>query len=220
MYSGRVTAWSERVQRTFDSVEKTVDMADQTKMQSPREDDNSEEAETSKTSVGLSFFGDVMLGMTRRLEQLVLKQDERRAKLFEELFDDAIVDSLKRPADVTEETVSKSVEISTQNSGDVDATSKRRELDEPPQTVSSDSVVYIPVGALPVAVPEAESGTRQRQQGEPLAKMADRLCDNAGHHYAVCRDHSEGRYHHGDVAHSTRFCAPSYGPRRTAVGIG
>ena len=101
MDSGRVTAWSGRRQRTFGSVEKTVDIADQTKMQSPREDDNSEEAETSKTSVGLSLFGDVMMGMTRRLEQLLLKQDERRAKLFEELFDDAIVDSLKRPADVT-----------------------------------------------------------------------------------------------------------------------
>ena len=133
VYSGRSTAWSGRVQRTFGSVEKTVDMANQTKMQSPREDDNSEEAETSKTSVGLSFFGDVMMGMTRRLEQLLLKQDERRAKLFEELFGDAIVDSLKRPADVTEETVSKGVEISTQNSDDVDAIRKRRELDEPPQ---------------------------------------------------------------------------------------
>ena len=211
MYSGRSTAWSGRVQRTFDSVEKTVDMADQTKMQSPREDDNSEEAETSKTSVGLSFFGDVMMGMTRRLQQLLLNQDERRAKLF----DDAIVDSLKRPADVTEETVSNGVEISTQNSDDVDARRKRRELDKPPQTVRSDSVV-----SIPVAVPEAERGTRQRQRGEPLAKMADRLCDNAGHHYAVCCEHSEGRYHHGDVAHSTRFCAPSYGPCRVAVGIG
>ena len=135
--------------------------------------------------------------------------------MFEELFDDAIVDSLKRPADVTEETVSKGVEISTQNSDDVDARRKRRELDEPPQTVCSDSVV-----SIPVAVPETENGTQQRQRGEPLAKMADRLCDNTGQHYAVCRDHSEGRYHHGDVAHSTRFCAPSYGPRRTAVGIG
>ena len=215
MDSGRSTAWSGRVQRTFGSVEKTVDMADQTKMQSPREDDNSEEAETSKTSVGLSFFGDVMMGMTRRLEQLLLKQDERRAKLFEELFDDAIVDSLKWPADVTEETVSNGVEISTQNSDDVDARRKRRELDEPPQTVRSDSVV-----SIPVAVPETERGTRQRQRGEPLAKIADRLCDNAGHHYAVCCEHSEGRYHHGDVAHSTRFCAPSYGPCRAAMGIG
>ena len=144
---------------------------------------------------------------------LLIKQDERRAKLFAGLFDDAVdsvVDSPKRPADVTEETVSKGVEISTQNSDDVDARRKRRE-----QTMHSDSVV-----SIPVAVPEAESGTRQRQRGEPLAKMADRLCDNAGHHYAVCCEHSEGRYHHGDVAHSTRFCAPSYGPRRTAVDIG
>ena len=192
----------------------TVDMADQTKMQSPREDDDSEEADTSKTSVSPSFFGDVMTGMTRRLEELLVKQDERRTKLFEELFDDVIVDSSKRPVDVTEETVSTSVDISTQNS-DVDARRKLRELDEPPQTVRSDSVV-----SIPVAVPEAESGTRQRQQGEPLAKMADRFCDNTGQHYAVCRDHSEGRYRHGDVAHSTRFCAPSYGPCRAAVGIG
>ena len=154
-----------------------------------------------------------MMGMTRRLEQLLLKQDERRAKLFEELFDDATVDSLKRPADVTEETVSSGVEISAQNS-EADARRKRREVEEPPQTVC-DSVV-----SIPLAVPETESGTRQRQQGEPLAKMADRLCDKAGHHYAVCCEHSEGRYRHGNVAHATRFCAPSYGPRRTAVGIG
>ena len=107
------------------------------------------------------------------------------------------------------------MEISTQNSDDVDARRKRRELDEPPQTVRSDSVVSIPVDVL-----DAENGTQQRQRGEPLAKMADRLCDNAGQHYAVCCEHSEGRYRHGNVAHATRFCAPSYGPRRTAVGIG
>ena len=217
MDSGRSTAWSGRVQRTFGSVEKTVDMADQATMLSQGEYDDSEEAETSKISVSQSNFRDVMTGMTLRLEQLLIKQDERRAKLFAGLFDDAVdsvVDSPKRPADVTEETVSSGVEISAQNSEPV-ARRKRREFDEPPQT-ACDSVV-----SIPVAVPEEESGTRQqRQRGEPLAKMADRLCDNAGHHYAVCCEHSEGHYRHGNVAHSTRFCAPSYGPRRTAVGIG
>ena len=141
-----------------------------------------------------------------------------------------------------------SVETSTQNS-EVDARRKCREFEEPLQTVCSDSVV-----SIPVAVPEAESGTQQRQRGEPLAKMADgverlaRLADNnspketqdnpddvipmlieemadrffgmAGHHYVGCRDHSEGHYRHGDVAHSTRYCSPSYGPHRAVVGIG
>ena len=217
MYSGRSTAWSGRVQRTFGSVEKTVDMADQPTMLSQVEDDDSEEAETINTSVSQNLFHDVMTGMTLRLEQLLIKQDERRAKLFAGLFNDAVnsvVDSPKRPEDVTEETVSSGVDISAQNSEAV-ARRKRRELDEPPQTVRSDSVVSIPVDVL-----EAENGTQQRQRGEPLAKMADRLCDNAGQHYAVCCEHSEGRYRHGNVAHATRFCAPSYGPRRTAVGIG
>ena len=40
MGSGRSTAWSGRVQRTFGGLENTVDMADHTKMQLPREDDN------------------------------------------------------------------------------------------------------------------------------------------------------------------------------------
>ena len=216
MDSGRSTAWSGRVQRTFGSVEKTIDMADQPTMLSQGEDDDSEEAETINTSVSQNVFHDVMTGMTLRLEQLLIKQDERRAKLFAGLFDDdvdSVVDSPKRPENVTEETVSSGVEISAQNSEAV-ARRKRRELDEPPQTVC-DSVV-----SIPVAVPDAESGTRQRQQGEPLAKMADRLCDNTGHHYAVCCEHSEGHYRHGNVAHATRFCAPSYGLRRTAVGIG
>ena len=108
-----------------------------------------------------------MTVMTRHLEQLLVKQDQRRAKLFAELFDDAVVDSSKRPEDVTNETVSMSVEISTQNS-EVDPRQKHRELEEPPQTVCSDSVVFIPVAVL-----EAESGTQQRQRGEPLGKMAD-----------------------------------------------
>ena len=165
-------------------------------MQSHQEDDDSEEAETIKNSVSQRFFRDVMTGMTRRFEQLLVKQDERRAKLFAELFDggvDSVVDSSKwpedvrkRPEDVTEETVSMSVEISTQNSK-VGARRKHRELEEPPQTVCSDSVV-----SIPLAVPEEEGGTQQRQRGEPLANMADRLCDKAGHHYVGCRDHSEG----------------------------
>ena len=215
-WSGRSTAWSGRVQRTFGSEENTVDMADQPTTLSQGEDDDSEEADTINTSVSQNLFHDVMTGMTLRLGQLLIKQDERRARLFAGLFDDAVdsvVDSPKRPEDVTEETVSSGVEISAQNSEAV-ARRKRRELDESPQTVC-DSVV-----SIPVAVADAESGTRQRQRGEPLANMADRLCDNAGHHYAVCCEHSEGHYRHGNVAHATRFCAPSYGPRRTAVGIG
>ena len=186
--------------------------------------------------------------MTRRLEQLLIKQDQRRAKLFVELFDDDVVDSSKRSEDVTKETESMSVEISMQNS-EFDARRKRRKIEEPPQTVCSDSVVTIPV-----VVPKAESGKQQRKPGEPYTKMADgverlarladnnspketqdnpdddismlleeivdRFCGEAGHHYVGCRDHSEGHYRHGGVAHSTRFCSPSHRPCRAAVGIG
>ena len=53
-----------------------------------------------------------------------------------------------------------------------------------------------------------------------MEEMADRLCGKAGHHYVGCRDHSEGHYRHGDVAHSTRWYSPSYGPCSAAVGIG
>ena len=147
-------------------------------MLSQGEDDDSEEAETIQTSVTTSFVHDVTTVMTSRLEQLLFKQDQWRAKLFAELFDDVVDDSSKLPDDVTKETVSMSVEISTQNS-EVDAIRKRRELEEPPQTVCSDSVV-----SIQVAVPEAERGTQQRQRGEPYTKMADgverlaRLSDN------------------------------------------
>ena len=53
-----------------------------------------------------------------------------------------------------------------------------------------------------------------------LEEMVDRFCGKAGHHYAGYRDHSEGHYRHGDVAHSTRCWSPSHGPCRVAVGIG
>ena len=161
-----VTLASEVV---FSQTKQTVDMADQSTM--PSQDDDNEE-------VSVNSLHDVMAAITRRFEQLLVKQEERQAKLFAELFDDVVVDSSKRPEDVTKETVSMSVEISTQNSK-VDAGRNRRELEEPPQTVCIDSVV-----SIPVAVPEAESGTQQRQRGEPYTKMADgverlaRLSDN------------------------------------------
>ena len=196
--------------------------------------------------MGKCVLHDVMTVMTRRLEQLLVKQDQRRAKLFAELFDDVVVGSSKRPEDVTEETVSMSVEIFAQNS-DVDARRKRRELEEPPQTMCTDSVVSIPVAVL-----EAESGTQQRQRAEPCTKMAggverltrladnnapketqdnpddyitmlmeemvDRLCGKVGHHYVGGCDHSEGHYRHVDVANSTRCCSPSHGPCRDGRG--
>ena len=65
-------------------------MTDKSNMLSQGEDDDSQEAETIKTSVSQSFFHDIMTGMTRRLEQLLVKQDERRAKLFDELFGDDV----------------------------------------------------------------------------------------------------------------------------------
>ena len=45
-------------------------------------------------------------------------------------------------------------------------------------------------------------------------------CGKTGHHFAVCRDRSKGPYRHGDVAYSTPHGSASYGPRRTAVGVG
>ncbi len=140
-----VTLASEVV---FSQTKHTVDMADQSTM--PSQDDDNEE-------VSVNSLHDVMAAMTRRFEQLLVKQEERQAKLFAELFDDVVVDSSRRPEDVTKETVSMRVEISTQNSK-VDARRKRRELEEPPQTMCTDSVVSIPVAVL-----EAEGGTQQRQ---------------------------------------------------------
>ena len=53
-------------------------MADQSTM--PSQDDNNEE-------VSVNSLHDVMTHMTRRFEELLVKQDERQAKQFAELFD-------------------------------------------------------------------------------------------------------------------------------------
>ena len=65
----------------------------------PSQYDDSEE-------VSKSFFHDVMTVITRRFVQLLIKQEERQAKLFAELFGDAAVGVSKRPEDVAEQTVS------------------------------------------------------------------------------------------------------------------
>ena len=65
--------------------------------------------------VSANSLHDVMAVMTRRLEHLLVKQDERRAKLFAELFGDDVVDLSGRLGGVTEQTVSLGVEISTRN---------------------------------------------------------------------------------------------------------
>ena len=50
---------------------------------------------------GLNSLRDVMAVMTRRFEHLLIEQEKRQAKLFDELFgDDAAVDESMRPDDV------------------------------------------------------------------------------------------------------------------------
>ena len=71
----------------------TVEMADSATM--PSQDDGSEEVSTS-------VVRDVMTVMTRRLEQLLVKQHERESKLFAELFDDSVV-GLKRAEDLPDQ---------------------------------------------------------------------------------------------------------------------
>ena len=133
-------------------------MADQSTW--PSQDDDSDE-------VSVNSLHDVMAVMTRRFEQLLVKQEARQAKLFAELFGDDAVDLSGRLGDVTEQTVSLCEEASTRKSGP-DGRLKRLERDAPTYTEAGDLEA-----SIPAAVPEAESGTQQRQPGETLAEEVD-----------------------------------------------
>ena len=73
-------------------------------MLSQGQDDDSEEVRhwrRRETEVSLNSLRDVMAVMTRRFEHLLIEQEKRQAKLFDELFgDDAAVDESMRPEDV------------------------------------------------------------------------------------------------------------------------
>ena len=141
----------------------TVDMADQSNMLSQGEDDDSEEAETINTSVSQSFFHDVMTGMTRRLEQLLVKQEARQAKLFAELFGDDAVELSRRLGDVAEQTVSLCDEASTRKSGP-DGRIKRLESDAPTHTEAGDSEAYVPTAVADGNAPTATQDAMARER--------------------------------------------------------
>ena len=127
------------------------------------EDDASEEAETIKTSVSQSFFHDVMAGMTRRFEQLLVKQEARQAKLFAELFGDDAVELSGRLGDVTEQTVSLCEEAFTRKSGP-DGRIKRRERDAPTHTEAGDSETAVPTAVADDNAPTATQDAMARER--------------------------------------------------------
>ena len=104
-------------------------MADQSTLSSQNDDSE---------NVSVNSLHDVMAVMTRRLQQLLVRQDERRAKLFAELFSDDVVDLSGRLGNVTEQTVALGVEISTRNT-EVDGR-RKHDPEELPRTECRDSV--------------------------------------------------------------------------------
>ena len=129
----------------------------------PSQDDNSEE-------VSVTSLHDVMARMTRRFEELLVKQDERQAKQFAELFDVSFkkighsAQSDDVVFDLTEQTVSLSEKTSARSSG-VDGGVERLEREVPTCTEAGDLKA-----SIPAAVPEAESATQRRKPGETLAE--------------------------------------------------
>ena len=139
-------------------------MAGQSTM--PSQDDDTEE-------VSVISLHEVVVLMNIRFEELPVKQDERQAKHFAELFDvsfkkirhsaqidDAVID-------LTEQTVSLRERTSARTSG-VDRGVERLEREVPTCTEAGDLEA-----SIPAAIPEAESGTQQRQPGETLAAEVD-----------------------------------------------
>ena len=127
----------------------------------PSQDDDSEEV-----SVNSLYY--VMAVMTRRLEQLIVNQDERQAKQFAELFDvsfkkvghSAKIDDAA--INLTEQMVSLREKTSARTSG-VDGGVERLEREVPTCTEAGDLEA-----SIPAAVPEAENETQQRQPGETI----------------------------------------------------
>ena len=125
----------------------------------PSQDNDTEE-------VSVNSLHDVMALMTRRFEELLVKQDERQAKQFAELFDvsfkkighsaqigDAVID-------LTEQTVSLREKTSARTSV-VDGGIECLESEVPARAEAADLE-----RSIPAAVPEAKGGTRRRQPVE------------------------------------------------------
>ena len=117
---------------------------------------------------------DVMALMTRRFEQLLVRQEERQAKVFAELFDvpfDKIgrsIDIHSAVVDVTEQTLSLCVDTPMRKC-EVDGIYERLEREVPVYTEGGHSEA-----SVPAAVPEAKGGTQQRREpGETLAEEGD-----------------------------------------------
>ena len=122
-------------------------------------DDDSEE-------VSVNSLHDVMALMTRRFEQLLVRQEERQARVFAELFDvpfDKIgrsIDSHSAVVDVTEQTLSLCMETPMRKC-EVDGIYERLERE-------------VPTYSEGVHSEASETGTQQRREpGETLAEEGD-----------------------------------------------
>ena len=121
----------------------------------PSQDDDSDE-------VSVNSLYDVMRLVTRRFEELFVKQDERQAKQFAEQFDvsfkkighSARIDD--EVINLTEQTVSLREKTSARTSG-VDGGVESLEREVPTCTKAGDLEASIPAG-----VPEAEIATQVR----------------------------------------------------------
>ena len=122
-------------------------------------DDDSED-------VSVNSIHDVMALMARRFEQLLVRQEERQARVFAELFDvpfDKIgrsIDIHSAVVDVTEQTLSLCVETPMRKC-EVDGIYERLEREAPTYSEGGHSEA-------------SESGTQQRREpGETLAEEGD-----------------------------------------------
>ena len=132
-------------------------MADQSTMRT--QNDDSED-------LSVNSLHDVMALMTRRFEQLLVRQEERQAKVFAELFDvpfDKIgrsIDIHSAVVDVTEQTLSLCMETPMRKC-EVDGIYERLEREAPTYSEGGHSEA-------------SRSGTQQRREpGETLAEEGD-----------------------------------------------
>ena len=133
----------------------------------PSQDDDSEE-------VSVNSLHDVMALMTRRFELLLVRQEERQARMFAEQFEvpfDKIgrsIDNHRVIVDFTEQTLSLCVETSMRKC-EVDGISEHLEREAPTYTEGGHSEA-----SVQAAVPEAKGGKQQRREpGERLAEKGD-----------------------------------------------
>ena len=165
------------------------------------QDDDSED-------LSVNSIHDVMALMTRRFEQLLVRQEERQAKVFAELFDvpfDKIgrsIDIHSAVVDVTEQTLSLCVDTPMRKC-EVDGISEHLEREAPTYTEGGHSEA-----SVQAAVPEAKGGTQQRREpSERLAEKGDdgeraRFADIDAAHIAtqemVAREQSTDAISDGD----------------------